>query len=218
MGKVRGIHITLLITTGILLGALPVGPALAADAGGFGTVDVERAFNDYEKKQQLDKDLVAFVEQLRQKFDLRQTHKLLDKEEFDQLAELKQNATPTDADTEKIRELEELSTQREKELQALQQKTGPTDEEKARLIALQDQAKKSEAELTETQKQFEKDVTKRRFDFSKEVMGEVETAVAAVAKEKELAIVFNKSFGELGFIIYSSVDITDDVLKKLNKK
>ncbi len=48
-------------------------------------------------------------------------------------------------------------------------------------------------------------------------MGEVEAAVAAVAKQKRLDIVFNKSLGELGFIIYSSVDITEDVLKKLNK-
>lgn len=218
MTGMRGMHVAALAVAGVILSTFLVGSALAAETSNLGTVDVEKAFNGYKKKQQLDQDLAAFVEELRQKLELRQTHRLLDKEEFSQLEELKGKSKATDAEGKKIEEIEGLSREREKELQTLQQKVGPTDEEKARLIALQDQAKKSDEELKGTEKEFEREVNKRRIDLSQEVMGEVEAAVAAVAKQKGLDVVFNKSLGELGFIIYSSVDITEDVLKRLNRE
>jgi outer membrane protein len=212
-----------ILISGLFLGTLVCGSAaLAADAKAtgqvLGTVDVEKAFNGYEKKKQLEGELMTSYEQMKQKLELRNANKLLTAEECSQLAELKLKAKPIDADTKKIEELTNLSKQREQEFQTLQQKTAPTDAEKTRLTQLQDQIKNADAALKDEETKYQEELNKKRVDLSVQIMQEVNTAVAAVAKEKGLSLVFNKSAGEPGLVIYSNLDITDEVLKKLNKK
>lgn len=220
MRNSRGI-IAILIS-GLFLGTLACGsaaPAADAKAGQLlGTVDVEQAFNGYEKKKQLEGELMTSYEQMRQRLELRNSNKLLTAAECGQLAELKLKAKPTDADAKKIEELTNLSKQREQEFQSLQQKAAPTDAEKTRLTQLQDQIKSTDAALKDDEVKYQEELNKKRVDLSVQIMQDVNTAVAAVAKEKGLSLVFNKSAGEPGLVIYSNLDITDDVLKKLNKK
>jgi len=206
----------------LFIGALVGSSAFAAEtkpAAAFGTVDVEKAFDNYEKKQQLDQELVKFVDQLDQKLAMRRDNRLLTPAEFDQLAGLKAKEKPTADDTKKIEELIASSKQREQELQALQQKPDTTEAEKTRLKELTDQGNKNDQLLKDEIGKYQEEITNRQIELSRQIMQEVEAAVASVAKEKGLTLVFNKSAaGEPGLIIYSNVDITDEVLKKLNKK
>lgn len=207
----------------LLLSAFASIPAMAADAKApvlsIGTVDVEKAFDGYTKKDKLQQELMANYERLKADLELRGTNKLLTEDEFKQLADLKAKPTLDDASKKKVDELLALSKQREQEFQALQQKANATDQEKAQLKALQDQLTKTDETLKSQEAQYNDELTKQRIDLSKQVMQDVDTAVAVIAKEKGLTIVFNKSAaGDPGFIVFSSVDITDEVIKKLNKK
>jgi len=216
MGRTR-ISIAVTAIIGIVLSILMAAPARSAEAQVFATLDIERAFNDYTKKQDLDKQIMTDLQGLQSKLELRKTHELLSSTEFEELATLKAKVTPTDAEKKRIEELESASTQREQELQALRQKTTPTDAEKTRMAALQDQIKQTDTELKDAAKQADADWQKRRYELSKQVMDDVQAAVATVAKSKGITMVFNKSVGETVLVIFSTNDITDEVLKKLNK-
>lgn len=219
MLKSRGI--LAILALGLFLSVFTGGSSFAADVkatASFGTVDVEKAFDNYDKKKQLDQELMNYADQLKQKLDLRKTNKLLKPEEFNQLAELKVKPNPTDDEKKKIEDFLALSKQREQELQALQQKQDTTDVEKARLKELTDQSANTDAALKEELGKSQNDLAGKQIDLSRQVMQEVEAAIAEVAKAKGLTIVFNKSASEPGLIAYSSLDITDEVLKKLNKK
>lgn len=216
MGRTR-ISIALVAIIGIVLSILTVAPARSAEAQVFAAIDLDKAFNDYTKKQDLDKQFQSEVQGIQSKLELRQTHSLLNTTEFEELSTLKAKVKPTDAEKKRIEELETSSTQRVQELQALRQKTTPTDAEKTRMAALQDQTKQTDAELKEIARQADADLQKRRYELSKQVMDEVQAAVAAVAKSKGITMVFNKSVGETVLVVFSTNDITDEVLKKLNK-
>lgn len=218
MLRLRGIIVLLML--GLLLSAYMGGPTLAADAKSgtsFGSVDVEKAFDGYDKKKQLDQELLVFADQLTLKYELRKTNRLLTADEFKQLADLTVKPNQNDADKKKIEELLAQSKQREQELQTLQQKQGATDAEKARLKELTDQATNADAVLKDETGKYQGDFAAKQVELSRQVMDEVDAAVAAVAKSKGLSMVFNKNIGDIRFIIFSSVDITDEVLKKLNK-
>lgn len=220
MLKLRGALAVLI--PGLVLGTLACGTAFAADAKTnapvFATVDVEQAFNNYEKKKQLEAQLMSMYDQAKQKLQLRGSNKLLTDVEFTEYANLKLKPNATDAEKKRTEELAALSKQREQEFQSLQQKPNPADTDKQRLSQLQDQLTKTDQSLKDDETKYDADLNKQRIDLSTQVMGDVNTAVAAVAKDKGVTMVFNKSIGEPGFVIYSNFDITDDVLKKLNKK
>lgn len=220
MLKLRGVLAVLI--PGLVLGAMACGSAPAADAKStgqvFATVDVEQAFNTYEKKKQLEAELLTLYDQAKQKLEMRSANKLLTNIEFNQLADLKLKPKPTDVETKKIDELTTLSKQREQEFQSLQQKPSPTDADKTRLNQLQDQIKQTDQSLKDDETKYEADLNKKRVDLSSQIMLEVKTAVSSVAKDKGVTIVFNQSSSEPGLVVYSNYDITEDVVKKLNKK
>jgi len=218
MLKLRGILAVIIF--GLFLSALASSLALAADAKPmtFGSVDVQKAFDGSVKKAQLQQELENQIAQVKQWLELRNSNKLFTTEEFQQLVDLKTKPKPEDADKKKAEELLTLSKQRDEAFQALQQKTSLTDAEKAQLKEFQDRAKKVQTSMEEELKKRDVELENKGRELSKQVMQDVEAAVAAVAKGKGLAIVFAKSIGDYTFVVYSSVDITNEVLERLNKK
>ncbi len=218
MSKLRGIIAVSVL--GLVLSTLIGTTAIAADTktGNFGTIDVEKTFNEYNKKKALDQELIAFADKLKLKLDARKGNRLLTADDSNLFVELVTKADATDAEKKKIAELLDQSKQLEVEFQGLQQKQNATDAEKARLSELQARSLKTDELLKADQDKYEADFAKKRMDMSKLIMQEIETVVASMAKDKGLNVVFNKSYGELGLIVYSSVDLTDEVITKLNKK
>jgi Skp family chaperone for outer membrane proteins len=204
---------------GLLMTALPGKPARAAEAKFpvFATLDVEKAFNGYDKKTQLDAKLQADKAQADEKLRLRSDNAFLTADEFTQLADLAAKPTKTDDDKTKIAALTKTANDRQAEYTGLQQKKDATDAEKARLQELQSMGEKAKAAFDAEQTSLYQKLQKQQVDLSKQIMQDVEVAATNVAKAKGITMVFNKSFGEPGFIIYSGMDITDEVLAKLNK-
>ena len=205
----------------ILLSGLAVGLAAAAPdaskSAQFATVDLERAFDSYNKKETLEKELATEFGQVKAWFDLRADNKLLSDEDFNQLVALKGKAQPTDEEKKKTDDITNRSKQLEQEFTSLQQKSGPTPEESARLKDLQAQINRIDATLKEESKKKDEELGRKRVELSRQVMKDVEAVVSTVAQSKGLAMVFNKPTAEPGLVVYSSLDITDEVIKKLNK-
>lgn len=184
----------------------------------FAVVDVERAFDQYDKKIQLEKELSDEFNRIKEWFELRAVHKLLTEAEFQEFVNLKTKPSPSDSEKQRIEELANISKQRQQELSSLQQKQNPTDQEATRLKELQEAIKKTDDSVKDEERKRETEIAQKRVQLSKQVMDDVEAAVSAVAKEKGLLLVFNKAAGEPGVVVYCNLDITDDVLKRLNKK
>lgn len=212
----------LAVLVSVFVLAIVAGPAVAADAKAsaglvFGTADADSLFKDYKKRQQLYSELDALKVKLEGQLELRNANRLLTEDEVKQLADLQAKPTKTDAETKKIDELLAASKQRDQDLQTLQQKADATDAEKAQRAELENRLKAVQKSLQDDKAKFEEELNKRLIETNKQVTTDIEAAVSAVAKEKGLTVVFNKSFGAAEFVLYSSVDITADVLKKLNK-
>lgn len=197
------------------------GISMAADAKSsgilFGSVDMEAAFNASQKKKDNEAKFQAMVAQMQQKIDLHQKNRLLSADEFQQLVDLSIKPNPTPEEKARADELLNLSKARDQELQALQQKKDATDADKARLKALQDQLALSDSAIRDEANKYANDIEKARDDLSNEVKVDINNAVAAIAKEKGLSVVFNKTSGDIILVVYTSIDITDDVIKRMAK-
>lgn len=218
MSKLHAIAVVLAF---LLLSAVVVAPAFAAAPQpampAFGSVDVDRAFAASERKKAVSSELDTYGRQLQSNLELREANKLLSEQELAQVRDLKAKASLTAAEQSNVESLLAKSRELDKEFAALQQKPNPTAEESARLKELQSMVEAGKTALTREQEKYSADFSKRQSDLLKQAIDDIDAAVAAVAKGKGLSIVFNKSVGQLNIVVYSSVDITDDVIKKLNK-
>jgi Skp family chaperone for outer membrane proteins len=184
----------------------------------FGSVDVEKVFAGYNKAKQQSQDLQVYVEQMRNKLTERKANRLLSTEEFNQLMDLETKANPTTDDKKKTEQIKELSRQREQELEGLQQKKDLTTADRDRLNELQDQIGKTDSALQSDQDKYQKEIDKRKSDFIQQGLQDIQAKVASVAKSKGISIVFTRNLGDAMFVIYSEVDVTEDVITALNKK
>jgi len=184
----------------------------------FACVDVQKVMSGYNKGKEIDDQFRTLVQNLQTKLKLRQANKLLTDEEFKQLADLKVLDKPTADDQKKIESLTATSNQREQEFTTLQQKPNATDAEKAKLKEYQDRIDKANAALASDQEKYQADLTKQDADNQRQNTEAIETAVSAVAKDKGIAMVFTKTIGPYPIVMYASTDISEDVIKKLNKK
>ena len=67
--------------------------------------------------------------------------------------------------------------------------------------------------LMRMQDEFEQQLNTRRDEMINQMLQDIRKAVAAIAQEKGLAVVFDSTQ-----VLYASNDITSDVIKRLNKK
>lgn len=218
MSTLRNIT-TIAIVASLIICAVTV--AIAADAKAvmqFGTVDIEKAYAGYQKSAQIKDELKAAYDKANLKLDLMKANKLLTSEEIAELVELSTKDKQTEADKARINALLDASKKRDQEMQMLEQKQDASDAEKARLQQLIEQRKNSEEAYKKSFETLQKELNNKENELLSAAKKDIVDAVAAVAKEKGISIVFNRSIGLADFIIYSAVDITDDVIKKLNKK
>jgi len=184
----------------------------------FASVDIAKILGGYEKSKLVDDQLAGLQASLRQKLQLRMMNKLIGDAEYKQLCDIASKMSPTADESKKRSEILEHSAALEKEFQSLQQNPKATDAEKARMNELQAIMDKNAALAKEDETSFGDQFQKKQEELIGGLKKDVESAVAAVAKEKGVSMVFCKSLAQFDFIIYSSNDITEDVVKKLNKK
>ncbi len=200
-------------------------PAPAADSSSLkiGVVDLERVYKNAPRVQQYMDELKTFSEALNAKLDIRAKNMMTDEKEIAELIDLKTKPNPTDADKARIQVLASAAQAKDDEFKALQQVKEPSDVQKARLKELQDMQKKSQQAGEAIAKDYYGQSQSKGQDLAAKADVEVQAAVTKVAEAKALPLVLAKRLsgpnGEsLDFVLYGGIDITDDIIGKLDRK
>jgi Skp family chaperone for outer membrane proteins len=205
-----------LILAGCLAGAIAA-PCRAAGAapgaaGPIGSINLDKILAGYTKKAALDGQIQDLNDKLTARFKEVSASDMLTRDQQQKYVALLDKASQSDADKAAITALKAQSKKDADELVALQQKQNPTHADKARLDTLTNQQQAARQSLQEIGEQYSEQIKAAQDKMSTQLTDTVSAAVAAVAKDKGLSAVFTSQIA-----IYTSNDITDDVLKKLNK-
>lgn len=201
----------------VLVCVFSAGAAYAADTLVIASVNTNKVMDGYKLRGQLEQELQAFAQQYFIKRDLRVNNRFLSEEDLDMLAQLKCKEKPLSDDTDRITALEAKSKQFEQEFQTLMQKQNASDQEKARLKEMQARVSGLEGVTKQQDEAYNKEFQAKKNEMLDRLFKDIEDAVAAVAKQKKITVVFNNMEGPLGQVVYCSMDITSDVISKLNK-
>lgn len=193
---------------------LPARPALAAPGGPMqiGSVDLLKVSDGYTKKGGLDQQLQDMTQRLLARFQQQSNSAMLSKEQQTRLQTLLAKPGPSDAEKAEIAALQAQSTKDSQELATLQQKKDLTDADKARLTALTQQQQGGQQVLQEVSDSYTKQLDAEKVRLNAQLTEAVRAAIIAVAKDRKLDAVFTSEVA-----IFTTNDITDDVLKRLNK-
>lgn len=181
--------------------------------GGFGMVDLKRVVDEYEQRKVLESQLQQMSDQMRAKLQWRANNLLLDESEIAEYENLASLSNPTEQQKQRMRQIEQKSQQLNQELSQLRQKNPPSEQEVQRINQLTAIENRNKEALAQQQDQFERQISARRDEMINQMLQEIRKAVAAIAQEKGLAVVFDSTQ-----VLFASNDITNDVIKRLNKK
>ncbi|MEN6521681.1 MAG: OmpH family outer membrane protein [Armatimonadota bacterium] len=189
-------------------------PARAADASvSFGYVDVTTVFEKYTKTEKAKADLDAFGRQLELQLRTLDANKLLDENDSKELISLVIKPNPNESEKARIKELQDKEKALDSELKGLQSKQEPTDQEKARQKELMDRASKSDENLKQMSQSADTEFNTKKESTLTEIRNDFMKAVEEVAKQKKVSFVVDKIA-----VFYGGVDLTQQVLDKLNGK
>lgn len=187
-------------------------PIYAADKPTLGKVDLGKIEQSYTKVQAWNQDLQALQKTLQNKITLKNANRLLTDAEMTELLTLTEKKPQTDADKTKIGQLEEISKQRDSQLNDLSAKQNASEQEQATLKELMERNKQADATLGQMNQDFTKQLNDKRMELTKKFNEDVLAAIKAVAEAKGLTAVVDQQA-----VLFGGADITDDVVKRLNK-
>jgi Skp family chaperone for outer membrane proteins len=189
---------------------VPTSPIVAPSL--VGSVDLSKLLAGYKKKADLDAQIQALSQKLDAQFKQQVGSDMLTKDEQTKLTALLSEANPSSPDQAQITALQQESASAAQALAALQQKANPSAADQAQLTALTQQHQAGQQALQDVADAYKAQVQAEQDTLSAQLSATVKTAITAVAQQHGLALVFDSQFA-----IYCSNDITDEVLKQLNK-
>ncbi len=182
-------------------------------ASGFGMVDLKRVVDEYDQRKTLESQLQQLRDQMRVRLQWRANNILLEEAEISEYENLAGLSNPNDQQKQRMQQIEQKSRQVNQELSQLRQKNPPTEQEVQRINQLTAIENRNKETLVQLQDQFEQQLSARRDDMINQMLQDIRKAVAAVAQEKGLAVVFDSTQ-----VLFASNDITTDVIRRLNRK
>jgi Skp family chaperone for outer membrane proteins len=209
-------YMTILGSAVLAMAPLTARAAHTAPASGempvFGSVDINKLQTQSTKKAKYDADLHALAERLNTAFKLQASSIMLSKAEQVELGGLLSKVNPTDADRNRSNALQAQASKAAQQLTDLQQKKDPAPADTALVASLTSQYETGKAALQEVgdgyQEQLKTLSDKDNADFTQSV----KDAIIAVAQQRGLSVVFTSDIA-----VYTANDITDDVVKRINK-
>jgi Skp family chaperone for outer membrane proteins len=183
-------------------------------ASGFASVEIQRVLSEYKGSQQAGQELESLRQGLTRSLERLDQGgaAFLPESELRDLANLYAKEKPADAEKTRISNLEQKASVMGDELTRLQNKATPTDPEKVRLAELAGLQQTGRTTLQTIQQEFQKRLSDREVEIRRKVANDVKAAIAKVAQEKNLAVVFDSQIA-----VYAANDITGDVVKQLNR-
>jgi Skp family chaperone for outer membrane proteins len=189
-------------------------PAQAAPTGMplFGSVDLAKIQAQSSKKAKYDAELHALADRLNTAFTQQAASIMLTKAEQTELGGLLSKANPNDIDRGRTAVLQAQAAKAAQELADLQQSKAPTPADTAKLASLTSQYETGKAALAEISDSYQAQLKSLNDKDSTEFTQSLREAIAAVAQQRGLAVVFTSDVA-----VYTANDITDDVVKRVNK-
>jgi Skp family chaperone for outer membrane proteins len=213
---VSGIAFAAISTLTLVLGSQQPACAAPAPTGAaalFGSVDIQKVIAGYSKKAELDANLQTTAQQYDDAFQTEQKANMLSSEDQKKLSGLLLEANAPDADKKSAQALEDKSTKDAQALTALQQQHDLSDADKAQLSSLTAEQTSGQQALQDIADFYKTELDKKNGELSAQIAGIIRAAVADVAQQKGLAVVFDSQVA-----IYSANDVTQAVITKLNSK
>jgi Skp family chaperone for outer membrane proteins len=189
----------------------PAAPANGSFALGF--VDLVRVGKEFDGTKNSQAELDGYQQTLRKQLDDRETARFLDEKERAEVDQLRGIAAPTDEQKKQLNDYLATSKSREAQLRALQQNPNKSDQEKADADRLSKLSAKTDEDMDAMGEKLEGQLQAKADEISKKLTDTVSVAIEAVAKEKGYVAVVDKKA-----MLYGGTDVTDEVLKQLNKK
>ena len=190
-------------------------PAQAAPASGmptFGSVDILKLQSESSKKAKYDTELHALADRLNTAFTQQAASIMLSKAEQTELGGLLSKAVPTEADRTRTAVLQAQASKAAQELTDLQQVKAPTPADTAKIATLTSEYDAGKATLSEIGDGYQTQLKTLQEKDNTEFTQSVKEAIAAVAQQKGLSVVFDSNLA-----VYTTNDITADVVKRINK-
>lgn len=181
----------------------------------FAIVNFRKCAAESKLKQELDVKFAEVRKQLEGVFQkMRDANAVfLSPAEIKELAGLYEKAQPADADKKRIEALQQLADQRAGAAKRLENTAGTlNDEQKKELEKLAQAQQDGAAALQAVGDEFKQRIESKGQEFEDQLAAKVKDVVAAVAKEKNITLVFNADV-----VVYAAADITPDVIKSLQK-
>ena len=163
--------------------------------------------------QRLNQEFQGFQRTQETELQEKHTTRLLTDAERQEFMDLLAMGAPTEARTQRLSELRDLSDEREQRLLELGKKDECTEEEAAERQELETRYEARMAELAALQVEMKASRVAKYEELSELVADSVDNAIKAVVEEQKLALVLRKDS-----VMYGGVDITEAVLAKLNAK
>ena len=190
-------------------------PAAAAPAAGtlsIGSVDITKLQTGSSRKTKYDTDLRTLADRLDATFKLQAQNLMLDLADQNELGTLLSGTRPSDSDRARITALETKATANTQRLVDLQQKKDPTPADTAQLGTLNDMNGNGQKIVQDIGAGYQARLKKLSDDDNTAFTQVVKDAINAVAQQRGLSVVFTSDIA-----VYSTNDITDDVIKRINK-
>jgi Skp family chaperone for outer membrane proteins len=210
-----GLHRTgvLLVCAVVAAGLVGSGTWAAALEPKVGVVDGRKIDDNAPRVKQYMEELDAMANLLKTKLDIRAQNTMLDENEINELISLKTKDKATDADTARIKALTDIERSKDEELRKLQETKDLNEQQKARLQELMNLQQKSKDMGNALSKDYDGQYQSKAVELQGKIDTDVRAAVAKVAEAKGLSLVFDKSV-----VVYGGIDITDDVVARLDRK
>ena len=199
----------------LALASLAARPAHAAPSAGvpvFASVDINKIQSQSTKKAKYDADLHALADRLDYAFKQQAASIMLTPEDQNELGTLLAKANPTEGDRTRIAALQTQAANAAKQYTDLQQKQNPTPADTSQIATLASQYKAGQDALQKISDQYQNQLKTLNEKDATEFTVDVKEAIAAVAKQQGITVVFDSSVA-----VYTSNDITDEVVKRINK-
>ncbi len=185
-----------------------------ASAPVFGSVDTAKCAQESKGRQASEDELRGFGQTLERALQRLSgsSSRFLTEAEIKELAALYEKEPASEGDKKRIQELETKGDASSAELSRLQQVGSPTDADKKKFSDLTTEQQKGDAVLQSVRDTYLARVNARREELSMKYTNQIRETVGKIAKDKGLTVVFDSQF-----VLYTATDITQDVIKALNK-
>ncbi|MFO8081733.1 MAG: OmpH family outer membrane protein [Armatimonadota bacterium] len=211
----RKTAIILRAAAALALAAICASTALAqeeATDAKIAVVSLARVQANYGQLRAQEQDLGQWLEGRRAYHDRLTNFVFLPSADFEEALELMRKPQPlSDEDQARLDELQSISDANEERYAELRARTERTPEEAAEFNALQDMYDASAEKLQTVQQNIMEELTDRRESALAGLMDTVEDAIGLTAEAGGYDLVIDADM-----VFYGGVDITDDVLARLN--